>query len=395
MNAVSCFLLVALSGTAPPAFEWLDVDTIDGRPVNRYRPLELGERPVRPVGWDETPPGGLRYGLVPVGTHTDSSLAFAWDPARSVLWLDADGDRRLTRDERHEVKAGPPVSVPVTIQAQAGTTGPADAFRRVMLVRPGIFGGAPRYCVRGCAAGALDLGGRAVRALLTDGDADGCVDAAGTDRVWLDLDGDGHFDPATEQFPLGSRVVAGRTSYTVAADPWARAVRAHERDPRMGRVRLSLGSPDRKARLVGLSANLVSETGELITVERPDEPAEAPVGRYRVAGLSVQLDDGTGLVWSYTFTSGRAVVLAVEPDGEARTDLIDGLTLDLDVADRGGARPGDEVDVTPHLRLPSGLYLANCTTRRAGAYRDDDRSAEMILRGPTADPLDRAVSGFA
>ena len=46
--------------------------------------------------------------------------------------------------------------------------------------------------------------GRGLAAVLTDGDADGCFDGAGADRVWIDLDGDGKFDPLTEQFPLGT-----------------------------------------------------------------------------------------------------------------------------------------------------------------------------------------------
>src|SRR5437899_661741 len=80
----------------------------------------------------------------------------------------------------------------------------------------------------------LELNGKVVRTLLIDGNADGCFDAAGTDRVWVDLDGDGRFDPVAEQFPLGTPIPVGKTSYTVASDPWAHSVAAHERDTRLG-----------------------------------------------------------------------------------------------------------------------------------------------------------------
>src|SRR3954447_11545425 len=100
MTFLPSLIVFALAGQpAPSAFKLLDVETVEGRPVNRYRALELGETPVRPVTWEVAPPNGVRHGLVPVGPHTDSALAVAWDPNASALWLDADGDRRLARDE--------------------------------------------------------------------------------------------------------------------------------------------------------------------------------------------------------------------------------------------------------------------------------------------------------
>src|SRR4051812_12282245 len=164
-------VLAVASPTAPSAFKLLDVETVEGRTVNRYRALELGETPVRPVTWEVAPPKGVRHGLVPVGPHTDSALAVAWDPNASALWLDADGDRRLARDERHEVKPGVAVAIPVMIAA-------TDPVRRTILVRPGLLGGGPRYTVRGGMAGELELTGKVVRTLLIDGNADGCFDAA-------------------------------------------------------------------------------------------------------------------------------------------------------------------------------------------------------------------------
>jgi hypothetical protein len=391
MTLLPWLIALAVAGPpAPSAFELLDVETVQGRPLNRYRALELGETPVRPVTWEAAPPLGVRHGLVPVGPHTDSAPAVAWDPEASSLWLDADGDRRLARDERHEVKPGAAVAIAVTIAA-------ADPVRRTILVRPGLFGGGPRYTVRGGMAGQLELGGKAVRTLLIDGNADGCFDAAGADRVWVDLDGDGRFDPVAEQFPLGTPIPVGRTSYTVASDPWARSVEAHERDARLGRLRLSLslGGQAPAGKVVELSANLVSKTGELVTVPTIDASTEAPVGRYRVAGLTLQLADAEGRVWSYMFSGGRGRTIDVVPGGEARADLLDGLTLDVTATVHGVTRPGDEVDATPHLQLASGLYLANCTTRLGELGREQERSAGMVLKAPGGAPLDRVVSGFA
>ncbi len=391
MTLLPWLIVLAAAQSAPQAFELLDVETVEGRSVNRYRALELGETPVRPVTWEVAPPKGVRHGLVPVGPHTDSALAVAWDPEASALWLDADGNRQFARDERHEVKPGAAVAIPVTI---AG----AVPLRRTILVRPGLLGGGPRYTVRGVMEGTLELGGKnAVRTLLVDGNADGCFDAAGTDRVWLDLDGDGRFDPVAEQFPLGTPIPVGKTSYTIASDPWARSVSAHERDARLGRIQLGLGGRIPAGKVIDFSANLVSKTGELITVQTVDAPTEAPVGRYRVAGLTFQMSDDSGRTWSYTFNGGRGQggTIDIAPGGEIRADLLDGLALDVTAAVHGNTRPGDEIDVTPHIQLASGLYLANCTTRLGDLTREQERTAGIALKGPDGAPLDRVVSGFA
>lgn len=389
MTLFPWLIALAVAGDpAPSAFVLLDVEAVEGRPLNRYRPLELGQTPVRTVTWEAAPPAGVRHGLALVGPHTDSALAVAWDPATSSLWLDADGDRRLTRDERHEVRPGTTVAVAVAIAAP-------ELVRRTILVRPGLLGGGPRYTVRGGMAGELVLGGRRIRALLTDGNADGCFDAAGTDRVWVDLDGNGRFDPVAEQFPLGAPIRLGSTSYTVASDPWARSVAAHERDSRLGRVRLDLGSRARAGTVVGFSANLVSTTGELVTVQAVDASTEAPVGRYRVAEMSLQLADSTRRVWSYTFAGGRRGTIDVAPGAEARAELLEDLTLDVTATVGGGVRPGDDVDATPHLQVASGLYLAACTTRLGDSPGEQPRSAQIVLKSPAGAALDQAASGFA
>jgi hypothetical protein len=344
-------LVLALTAGPPTSFHLLDVDSVDGRPLNRYRPLDLGPSAVRPIAWDVAPPHEIQHGLLLVGPNTDSALAAAWDRSASVLWIDADADRRFSRDECHEIEAGPPIAIPVSI-------GATEPVRRTILVRPGLLGGGPRYTVRGAMAGELEMAGRRVHTMLIDGNADGCFDEAGTDRVWVDLNGDGQFDSVAEQYPLGAPIRVGDTAYIITSDPWAHEVAAHERDTRDGCVRLSLGSQAIGGKVLDLSANLVSQIGELVTVSSFDAPTEAPVGLYRVAGVSLQLAETSGRVWSYTFSGGRKNTIEVRPGVESCAELFNGLTLDVTAAVHSSTRPGDEIDVTPHLQLASGLYLS-------------------------------------
>jgi hypothetical protein len=393
-TCASLLLCMVIQRATPSSFELLDVESVGGRPVNRYRTLELGERPVKPVAWEAEAPAGVRYGLAIVGANADSSIAVAWDPLAEALWLDADGDRRFARSERHEIKAGAVIAVRASIRPSSETTGLPTTISRVLLLRSGLFGTGPRYTVRGAMKGTLDLGGRSLAALLIDANVDGCFNAGGRDQVWVDLDGDGGFDPATEQFPLGAPIVFGATSYTVASDAWARSVLAHQRDTRRGRLRLSLGTAVRKGAFVGLSASLVSNTGELLIVEKLDEPVEAFVGRYRIASLELQLSDETRRVWKYHFGGGRGAQIRVSPNEEARADLLKGLAFLVTASDREGVTGGNEVDATPHLRLDPGLYLTNCTTRMGQLQQEQGRSAEIVLKSSQGVTLDRAISGF-
>ena len=96
--------------------------------------------------------------------------------------------------------------------------------QRTLLFRRSTLGEGLRYAVRGFAQGTLALGGTKYRVLLIDGNADGCFDTVGQDRVWIDLNGDGQFDPLTEQFPLGKPIVKDGNVYVIRSDPLASAV---------------------------------------------------------------------------------------------------------------------------------------------------------------------------
>src|SRR5262249_58459856 len=95
---------------------------------------------------------------------------------------------------------------------------------RTLIFRRSALDDGLRYAVRGFARGTLRLGGVAYPVLLTDGNADGCFDDPAADRLWVDLNRDGRFDPLTEQFPLGSPITVGGRGYTVRSDATASAV---------------------------------------------------------------------------------------------------------------------------------------------------------------------------
>jgi hypothetical protein len=390
-------LLVGLSlatEAAPACFTFSDAAVHDGRSALSFRTVELGDSPVRPLQLTFPADAETRYGLLLVGSQLDTALAVVWQPQAAdgpLLWVDADGDGRLAADERHVLTRN---QLEITAAISVQVNQDLRRLRRTLLVRRSTLGDGLRYAVRGFAHGTLRLGGTPYPAMLTDGNADGCFHTAGTDRLWIDLNRDGHFDGFTEQFVLGSLIPVGGRAYTVRATPTAAEVWAAPRAATRGAVRLTLTGAEGRP-VTDFAAELVSEHGELVPVRGIGQPVTVPTGRYRVAAAQFQLTDSAGRAWSYRLGGSGPYNLVVRRDQETVVDLAEGAALSVDVpAPPGGVPPGRELAVTPHLRTPLGLYLADCTVKEADAVQATPCKAEIRLLGPDGVVADRSHSGF-
>jgi hypothetical protein len=386
-------ILGVLVGAEPelPRFTFEDRAEHDGRSVLHFRALELGKEPPRPIERVPIVGSGARYGVVSLGS--DPARVVLWEPdapGGPRLWFDADGDGRLTEEERHAL-TGEGLTVRVAFTVGAGEK--AQQLVRTLVFRRSAVGDGVRYAVRGYAVGSLDLGGTSYRALLTDGDADGCLNTPGADRLWIDLDRDGRFDPVTEQFLLGTPIRHGGRTYLVRPDAAGSAVRVQLRPQEAGTLRLRLG-PHRGRAIERFSAQLVSDFGELVTVGAEGEALAVPAGRYRVEALSVRLTDARGRRWSYRFAGGGRGV-RVDPGKETSADALDRVTLAVGLrGPAGGVSPGGTVAVTPRLSTPAGLYLADCTVQEAGEGQPTSWYASIGLLDAQGGVVDQARSGF-
>jgi hypothetical protein len=379
--------LLVVSVAAPPGPDWKFVDesTHDGRSVVTFRTVELADSPSRPLHPDDRPPAGSRFGSAGLGPAGKHRLGIVWHADTSALWFDADGDGRYSAAERHTLGAKPleaRVSVPF---------GDGAKQTRTVLIRKRGEGLA--WAVRGYALGTLTLGGKPVAAMLTDGDADGCFDGAGADRIWLDLDGDGRFDPLTEQFPLGTAINVGGTAVLVRPRPDGLAAQARERPAETGTLAVDVVRLP-KTEVVELAASYVSEFGELVVVRAADKPVSVPAGRYRVDSVRLKLADPDGKVWHYTFSSGeRGYDVEVKKGAEAVHRLLDGLKLTASLDAGVVAAPGGSVEVQSEVRA-GGLYLNGCEVADRFAARGREVAAEIRLTDSGSVTLDRCEAGF-
>jgi hypothetical protein len=406
---------------AAAVFEFRDSASYQGRSVLVYRAIEFHDAPVRPLPGEFKPVPGALYGLVPVGPKPETALSIVWcpkAPGGPQLWLDANGDGRLSAGERHTV-SGRDLAIPATITVQLAPQ--PKRVQRTLLFRRSTLGEGLRYAVRGFAEGTLALGRSRHRALVVDGNADGCFDTVGQDRVWIDLDGDGRFDALTEQFPLGKPIVKDGEVYVVRSDPLAAAVYATLRSAAQGRLRLTLAPPGCRGsastgaprgypvasgtprtsgtpRAAKASAELISDLGELVAIDKLDQPVAVPAGEYRVSGLELEIADPAGQAWTYSFREEKARYYAVQTGKETAVTMLGKLAMTA-TTDCGSSadkpKPGETVVVSPRLVADESLYLSRCAIGNDSGPRSTEAAAEVLLVSPNGKTIDRGITGFS
>lgn len=394
--------MLCLAADSPPAtadapppvsFDFKDSATYENRPVLQYRALEFRDTPANSLAEERKFPEGTQFGLVAVGVNNSTYLTIAWNPKGKEgpeLWLDANADGKLTDDERH-VMTGKELELPATIRLQIN---PPIEVTRTLLFRRSSLGDGLRYTVRGYAQGRLKLGEKEYAAILIDGNADGRFDIVGRERVWIDLNEDGHFDPLTEQFPLGKPITLGKDVYVISSNSLATEVTAHLRSTGQGKIILTLGRKvDPKTKI---AAELVSDLGELVVVDKLGEATSVPFGQYRLSSLKLEVPDENGQIWNYLFDVDRNKNIAVPTGGETTVVLLDKLAMNVSLGlENGKASPGQTLSIQPKLIADESLHLNTCKIGNENDYRQAEGSAEILLTKEDGTVVTRGLTGFS
>ena len=265
---------------------------------------------------------------------------------KTRLYVDANRDRTL--DEKDLIDGlGPTWRVHLPYERTTEVPESPEHVDRTVEIRLHRSGKTISMSTIGYLEYGMELNGRRYPARIVDGDVSGRFGDA-DDRLWIDLDQDGTWDPFLEQFPSRPIVRVAGKRYALLGDERGERFSLSELTG-AGTVELQLATKGRRnpkeyrALLVGVDQTAISFGND-------DGPVEVPVGRYRLATLSVKYDDEDGgPAWNFVFSGGGVVSAAwyeVKREERCVIEPLTDLKLVAQIEDHGTAyRPGDFVSV--------------------------------------------------
>jgi hypothetical protein len=366
-------------------------------------------------------PARRRYTRIRFGSPSSTRVTVVVDSSASgEVELYADADRNLKVDDRDRVAAAPSSAggprreriwrLPLDVALIEN--GAVRTVPRAVVFRLGASGQTLAYAAAGFLEGNITLGGRetkadnaqsteTVAARRVDGDGNGLL-ADAQDRLWIDLNRDGRFDPSSEQFLYTSVLNLEGSRYVVLSDELGSRL-AFKPLVGTGTFRLTFKGhePANPTNAVEMHATAISRDGSVFAVTG-SELANVPAGEYRLGTVTMALDDAkTGQRWSFVFSDGGAKGqprwYTVDKNAAVTIDPIGTPSFELTLKDQTRAvRSGDDVAVQPALYTGDGLLIvvAYCGSPVSPAAQEI-LGARIALNTADGTTLATAHSGFS
>jgi hypothetical protein len=395
-------LALVAAGPLPAADGWSYVVPPPGEPFANapLRVLGLSDRPSPDLKERVRYRGGRqRYARLCYGSGRAANVDVVVDEVAAGeidLYVDADRDQVITEKDR-VTGAGLTWRVPLDAIVPEGDA--TRKFPRTLVFRYGRVGRTLSVATCGYLEGRADLGGKSIAVRRVDGDANGLF-ADPQDRLWLDLDGDGTWDAAGEQFLFAPVLRLGERRVVVRADARGDRLTLAPLEG-TGTLRLALPRSVKPETVEEVQVTVQSRDGVVATLNGPAAEVAVPVGDYRVSSLLLTLkDDRGGPAWGYVFTDNGGKTYrwhALKKDAAVAIDPLGTLEFSCALTDgKEECRAGDSVSVRPALYTGDGLLIER-------AYRgpfqnnpfDSGCGGRITLQGKGGAVLDSAVSGFA
>jgi hypothetical protein len=344
--------------------------------------------------------GRRRYAQLRYGSPGSVRVTVVLDetgPGAADLYVDADRNRRIEVGDR---VAGEGRTWRLLLDVATVEGEMTHRTGRAVVFRLGASGRTLAVAAAGYLEGTVRLDGRPCLARRTDGDADGSYTGP-QDRLWIDRDGDGRFDPLAEQFLFAAVLAIGPVRYAARSDPQGRRLALAPLEG-AGAVRLTIGRAEARERLTGVRALLIGRDGAALGLEGAGVAVAAPVGEYRLSALSLSLaDPAGGPPWNFVFSDSLSrrepIWHKVERGRTLDLDPLGMLELAAEIHEPPAERvPGGPVTILPRLYTAHGL-LINSGFRGAPTAPGADRAttARVSLCSTGGESFDATTSGFS
>ncbi len=397
--AVALGLTAAGPGPEPDA--WRYVLPAPGDPFEHppLRALGLGhERPEGVVEKAAYRGTRRRYGQLRYGSPGSVRVTLVLDevaPGEADLYVDADRNRRIEPKDLVPPGEGRTWRVPLDVAVVDGETTRFE--RRAFAFRLGATGLTFSGAAAGYLEGSVRVAGLDHAARRADGDGDGRLTGP-QDRLWVDLDDDGRWDPVDEQFLYATVFPLAGGRYAARSDEYGRRLALVPLEG-TGTIRLAFARPGTS--VAELSATLIGRDGSAVGLTGAGAEAVVPVGEYRLGTVTLSLDDRAGGPrWGYVFSDngrrGESVWYKVERGGEVDVDPLGAVELATGLEGVDPRQAGDDLSLRPRLFTGDGLLIVTCyrgTPTTPGG--DDGPGAEVALSDREGRALATARSGFA
>jgi hypothetical protein len=395
-------LALLLSGAAGAADGWCYVVPSPEDPFAHPPPRALALTDQRPADLKESVAyrgRRQRYAHLTYGSGRDAGLAVVVDeisPDHIDLYVDTDRDRDLTAKER---VASEGLTWRVRVPAVVPDGNALQELPRTLFFRYGRASRTLAIATCGHIEGRVSLNGKTVTVRRVDGDANGLF-ADAQDRIWIDRDGKGTWDPATEEFLFAP---------ILRLEEQRLAVRADARGERLdlaplegtGTLRLALPPALQAEQVDEIQVTVQSRDGVVAALRSLMGEVTVPSGDYRVSSLLLTLKDPRGgPAWGYLFSDngGRGQRWRrLDKDAVVALDPVGTLDFSFQAGDgQGECRAGASLLVRPALYTGDGLLIEQ-------AYRGPlarsslagGCSGRVALLGGGERVLDATTSGFA
>ena len=400
-------LVVAAAGNciAEDTASWRYVVPEPGQPMEHppLVSLPLGDKPPQIVNGEPKYRGKALYGLLRYGSLNSPQVILVVDDVGSEdfdLYVDSDRSGHI---EPKQIAAGKErVRRAAAISEVSYLDQPSEKYPRQILLRRGITGKTLGVATLGYLEGRVNAAGKSLACRRVDGDANGLYTDL-RDRLWLDLNADGKWDPFSEQFPMAPVLVLDGKRYAVRSDQGGTRL-AFEEITGEGTIRLELGTLAPGAKVRSLEVSLMGEDGSAYAVRSEGEAIKVPQGGYAVRAVQLAIEQsGDNRPWNFQFTRSdlptaqqwnrvkTGETIAIDPVGPLVLSA-ESPQLDQPVA------AGTEVTVRPRLVTVGGLWITSShfNDKPVESWeRGKENCAETTLCQTDGTRVGSHTSGFA
>ena len=206
-----------------------------------------------------------RYAQIRYGSPGSVRITVVLDEVSSSdvdLYVDADRNRRIEAKDRLGPSQAAPGERRLSVAVVEGET--TNLTPRAAIFRLGATGLTFSFAAAGYLEGTVSLGGKKHAARRTDGDGNGFLTDS-QDRLWIDLNDDGRWDSADEQFLYSTILIARPSAMRVRSDELGTRL-AFEAVEGTGTVRLKLNRPAGSPHATELHATLIGRDGSAVGI---------------------------------------------------------------------------------------------------------------------------------